>query len=45
MTMDETPAVALSGVVLDSPDARELAGFHRRLLGPASHPFCLFLPG
>ena len=33
MTMGETPPLALSGVVLDSPDARELAGFYRRLLG------------
>ena len=31
--MDETPVLTLSGVVLDSPDARELAAFYRRLLG------------
>jgi catechol 2,3-dioxygenase-like lactoylglutathione lyase family enzyme len=27
------PPMALSGVVLDAPDARELAAFYRRLLG------------
>jgi catechol 2,3-dioxygenase-like lactoylglutathione lyase family enzyme len=27
------PRMSLSGIVLDSPDARELAGFYRRLLG------------
>ena len=31
--MDQTPVLTLSGVVLDSPDARELAAFYRRLLG------------
>jgi hypothetical protein len=31
--MDETPVLTLSGVVLDSPDARGLAAFYRRLLG------------
>ncbi len=31
--MDQTPAMKLSGVVLDSPDAQALAGFYRRLLG------------
>ena len=31
--MDQTPRLALSGVVLDSPDAGALAGFYRRLLG------------
>jgi Glyoxalase-like domain len=31
--MGEAPALALSGVVLDSPDAGELAAFYRRLLG------------
>ncbi len=31
--MAEAPRLALSGVVLDSPDANELAGFYRRLLG------------
>jgi catechol 2,3-dioxygenase-like lactoylglutathione lyase family enzyme len=29
----ETPRLTLTGVVLDSPDARALAGFYRRLLG------------
>ncbi len=29
----ERPSMTLSGVVLDSPDARELAAFYRRLLG------------
>jgi catechol 2,3-dioxygenase-like lactoylglutathione lyase family enzyme len=28
-----TPRMRLSGIVLDSPDARELAAFYRRLLG------------
>ncbi|KAB8170896.1 VOC family protein [Streptomyces sp. 3MP-14] len=28
-----TPGFRLTGVVLDAPDARELAGFYRRLLG------------
>jgi catechol-2,3-dioxygenase len=28
-----TPRMSLSGIVLDSPDARELAGFYQRLLG------------
>lgn len=27
------PRMSLSGIVLDSPDAQELAGFYRRLLG------------
>lgn len=27
------PRMVLRGIVLDSPDARELAGFYRRLLG------------
>lgn len=31
--MPQQPVLRLSGVVLDSPDARELAGFYRRLLG------------
>jgi hypothetical protein len=31
--MPETPRLTLSGVVLDSPDARALAAFYRRLLG------------
>ena len=31
--MTETPRLTLTGVVLDSPDARALAGFYRRLLG------------
>lgn len=31
--MKETPRLTLSGIVLDSPDARALAGFYRRLLG------------
>ena len=31
--MDQPPALTLSGIVLDSPDARELAGFYGRLLG------------
>jgi hypothetical protein len=31
--MAERPRMTLSGIVLDSPDARELAGFYRRLLG------------
>ena len=31
--MDQLPAMTLSGVVLDSPDARALAGFYNRLLG------------
>ena len=29
----ERPRMTLTGVVLGSPDARELAGFYRRLLG------------
>lgn len=29
----ERPALRLTGVVLDAPDARELADFYRRLLG------------
>jgi catechol 2,3-dioxygenase-like lactoylglutathione lyase family enzyme len=29
----EIPRMTLSGIVLDSPDARALAGFYRRLLG------------
>jgi catechol 2,3-dioxygenase-like lactoylglutathione lyase family enzyme len=28
-----TPRLTLSGIVLDSPDARDLAAFYRRLLG------------
>jgi hypothetical protein len=31
--MDQAPVLTRSGVVLDSPDARELAAFYRRLLG------------
>jgi catechol 2,3-dioxygenase-like lactoylglutathione lyase family enzyme len=31
--VDQAPGPALSGVVLDSPDARALAGFYRSLLG------------
>jgi Glyoxalase-like domain len=31
--VDQAPRLALSGVVLDSPDAGVLAGFYRRLLG------------
>ena len=31
--MDQALRLALSGVVLDSPDAGALAGFYRRLLG------------
>ncbi len=31
--MDQAPRLALSGVVLDSPDAGALADFYRRLLG------------
>jgi catechol 2,3-dioxygenase-like lactoylglutathione lyase family enzyme len=31
-TMD-APRMSLSGIVLDSPDARELAAFYQRLLG------------
>lgn len=31
--MDQAPALTLCGVVLDSPDARDLAAFYRRLLG------------
>ena len=31
--MIRTPRMTLSGIVLDSPDARALAGFYRRLLG------------
>lgn len=31
--MTERPQLALTGIVLDSPDAQELAGFYRRLLG------------
>lgn len=34
--MDKEPMLTLSGVVLDSPDARELAAFYRRLLGWAA---------
>lgn len=30
--MDQAPRLALSGVVLDSPDAGALADFYRRLL-------------
>jgi catechol-2,3-dioxygenase len=33
VTVADVPRLALSGVVLDSPDASELAGFYRRLLG------------
>jgi hypothetical protein len=29
----ERPAMTLAGIVLDSPDAQELAGFYQRLLG------------
>ncbi|MCU1655401.1 MAG: hypothetical protein JWO57_57 [Pseudonocardiales bacterium] len=31
--MTETPRLALSGIVLDSPDPHALAGFYQRLLG------------
>jgi catechol 2,3-dioxygenase-like lactoylglutathione lyase family enzyme len=31
--MEQQPRMSLSTVVLDAPDARELAGFYRRLLG------------
>jgi catechol 2,3-dioxygenase-like lactoylglutathione lyase family enzyme len=31
--MTQAPRMTLSGVVLDSPDARELAAFYQRLLG------------
>lgn len=31
--MDQTPRMALSGIVLDSPDPQALAAFYRRLLG------------
>ncbi|MCO6007455.1 VOC family protein [Actinoallomurus purpureus] len=31
--MNDRPRLTLSGIVLESPDARELAGFYRRLLG------------
>jgi catechol 2,3-dioxygenase-like lactoylglutathione lyase family enzyme len=31
--MSERPPMRLSGIVLDAPDARELAAFYRRLLG------------
>ena len=31
--VNEMPAFRLSGIVLDAPDARELADFYRRLLG------------
>ncbi|MEO6701623.1 MAG: VOC family protein [Jatrophihabitantaceae bacterium] len=31
--MTATPRLSLSGVVLDAPDPRELAGFYQRLLG------------
>jgi hypothetical protein len=32
-TVDQAPRLALSGVVLDSPDAGALADFYRSLLG------------
>ncbi|WP_041840678.1 VOC family protein [Actinoplanes friuliensis] len=31
--MSQRPHMTLSGIVLDSPDARELAAFYQRLLG------------
>ncbi|WP_433301759.1 VOC family protein [Actinoplanes sp. CA-030573] len=31
--MDSRPQMMLTGIVLDSPDARELAAFYHRLLG------------
>lgn len=31
--MAERPRMFVSGIVLDSPDARELAAFYQRLLG------------
>ena len=31
--MDGRPQMMLTGIVLDAPDARELAAFYRRLLG------------
>ena len=31
--MSDTPSLRLSGIVLDSPDARQLADFYHRLLG------------
>jgi predicted enzyme related to lactoylglutathione lyase len=34
--MTEMPQLKLSGIVLDAPDARELAAFYRRLLGWAA---------
>ncbi|GAA0329075.1 VOC family protein [Actinoallomurus spadix] len=34
--MSDRPRLKLTGVVLDSTDARELAGFYRRLLGWAA---------
>jgi len=44
--MDQACRLALSGVVLDAPDAGTLADFCRSVyLNPAGHPFCLFLPG
>jgi hypothetical protein len=34
----ERPRMTVTGIVLDSPDARELAAFYRRLLGwPSEH--------
>jgi catechol-2,3-dioxygenase len=33
MVMDGRPQMTLTGVVLDAPQARELAGFYQRLLG------------
>ena len=31
--MSKTPRFTLASIVLDSPDARELAQFYRRILG------------
>ena len=31
--MEHPPRMTLSGIVLDAPDARDLATFYRRLLG------------
>jgi catechol 2,3-dioxygenase-like lactoylglutathione lyase family enzyme len=35
--MDPKPQLTMSGVVLDAPDAAELADFYRRLLGWKLH--------
>ena len=46
--MTERPRMVVCGIVLDSPDARELDEFQpqegvRVYRDPAGHPFCLFL--